>query len=120
VSSRARSQSVGNHRGVNFLGALGFALGLVLQGPATAVPAARTPLLRVAGLMLVGWLVAGLVHSVATVTFTGPPTVALIFGLVGIVGALSADVAPRKNPADGPKAAPARQWHKAGARAVRR
>jgi xanthosine utilization system XapX-like protein len=70
--------------------------------------------------MLVGWLVAGLVQSVATVTFTGPPTMALIFGLVGIVGALSADGAPRKDQADEPKAAPAREPHEAGARAVRR
>ncbi len=31
------------------------------------------------------------VQSIATVTFTGPPTMALIFGLVGVVAALSGD-----------------------------
>jgi hypothetical protein len=38
----------------------------------------------------VGWTVATVVQSVATVTFTGPPIFGLYFGLVGLVAALSA------------------------------
>jgi hypothetical protein len=44
---------------------------------------------RWAGLLASAWLVAGLVQSIATVTFTGPPAFGLFFGLVGIVAALS-------------------------------
>lgn len=47
------------------------------------------PLHRWIGLVTIGWMVACLVQSVATVTFTGPPVFGLFFGLVGIVAALS-------------------------------
>jgi len=49
----------------------------------------RSPLTRWVGLTASGWIVAGLVQSVATVTFTGPPAFALLFGIAGILAALS-------------------------------
>jgi hypothetical protein len=73
-----------------FLGAIAFAAGLVAiyRACLRRWVHGATPLVRWAGLMCAGWLVAGLVQSVATVTFTGPPTFGLLFGLVGILAAL--------------------------------
>ena len=48
-----------------------------------------TRIIRWAGLTSAAWLVAGLVQSVATVTFTGPPVYGLLLGLAGVVAALS-------------------------------
>jgi hypothetical protein len=73
-----------------FLGAAAFALGLLAiyrtgrrlsrsTGPATH---------RWAGLTVMGWLVALLVESVGTVSFTGPPVSGAFFVLVGITTAL--------------------------------
>ncbi|HEX8519669.1 MAG TPA: hypothetical protein VF667_08755, partial [Pseudonocardia sp.] len=73
-----------------FFGALAFALGLAAVYRA-ALRRWRTddrPLARWAGLTCAGWVVACLVQSVATVTFTGPPAFALLFGLAGVVAAL--------------------------------
>jgi hypothetical protein len=74
-----------------FFGALAFALGLigVYRTGRRLWTSGRSPLVRWAGLMLGGWLIASLVQSVATVTFTGPPVFGLLFGLVGVVAALS-------------------------------
>ena len=70
--------------------------------------------------MLVGWLVAGLVQSMATVTFTGPPVFALIFGLVGVVAALSSAGNLRTESDELPDAAAGAKLDQAEARAVRR
>ena len=74
-----------------FFGAAAFALGLlgVYRAGLRLWAAGRSPLVRWAGLTCAGWIVASLVQSVATVTFTGPPVFGLVFGLVGIVAALS-------------------------------
>jgi hypothetical protein len=74
-----------------FLGALGFALGLIAAYRAglRLWSSGRAPLVRWVGLASAGWLVTCTVQSVATVTFTGPPVFGLLFGLVGIVCALS-------------------------------
>ena len=73
-----------------FFGAAAFALGLlgVYRAGMRLWTARRTPLVRWAGLTAAGWVVASLVQSVATVTFTGPPVFGLLFGMVGIVAAL--------------------------------
>ncbi len=39
--------------------------------------------------MLMAWVIALLVQSIATVSFTGPPVFAAFFGLTGLVAALS-------------------------------
>jgi hypothetical protein len=73
-----------------FLGAAAFALGLLAIYRAgrrlslSTGPAAH----RWAGLTLVGWLIALLVESVGTVSFTGPPVSGAFFVLVGITTAL--------------------------------
>ena len=73
-----------------FFGALAFALGLfgVYRAGLRLWKRAATPLVRWAGLMMAGWVVASLVESVATVTFTGPPAFALFFGLAGLIAAV--------------------------------
>lgn len=74
-----------------FFGALAFALGLagIYRAGVRLWRRSRSPLTRWVGLTASGWIVAGLVQSVATVTFTGPPTFALLFGIAGILAALS-------------------------------
>ncbi len=74
-----------------FLGALAFALGLagIYRAGVRLWATGPTPIIRWAGLTSAAWLVAGLVQSVATVTFTGPPIYGLLFGLAGVVAALS-------------------------------
>ena len=74
-----------------FFGALAFALGMVAihRMGKRLWTSGRTPVVRWAGLMTMGWLVACLVQSVATVSFTGPPVFGVFFGLVGVVTALS-------------------------------
>ena len=74
-----------------FLGALAFAVGLagIYRFGLRLWRTGPTRLARWAGLTSAAWLVAGLVQSVATVTFTGPPVYGLIFGLAGVVAALS-------------------------------
>jgi hypothetical protein len=73
-----------------FFGAAAFALGLLgaYRAGLRLWRTGRAPLVRWAGLTSAGWLVASLVQSVATVTFTGPPVFGLVFGMVGIVAAL--------------------------------
>ncbi len=75
-----------------FFGAAAFALGLVaiFRAGRRLFRTARRPLQRWAGLALVGWLVALLVESVGTVSFTGPPVSGAFFALLGVVTALSA------------------------------
>jgi hypothetical protein len=51
--------------------------------------------------------VASLVQSVATVTFTGPPVFALVFGLVGIVAVLSESDEADRDGGGAPRARPA-------------
>jgi hypothetical protein len=79
-----------------FFGAAAFALGLlaIYRAGMRLWAAHRTSLVRWAGLTSAGWVVASVVQSVATVTFTGPPVFGLLFGLVGIVAALSDPAAP--------------------------
>jgi hypothetical protein len=98
-----------------FFGALAYALGLVCayRAGVRAWSRAGSPLVRWAGLTSAGWLVASLVQSVATVTFTGPPAYGLLFGLIGVVTALSATTRST-DPPDG-KTAPAGE---VGARAA--
>jgi hypothetical protein len=74
-----------------FLGTAAFALGLLAIHRASRRLwlSSGPPLHRWAGLVAVGWTIACLVQSVATVTFTGPPMYGLYFGLVGVVTALS-------------------------------
>jgi hypothetical protein len=74
-----------------YFGALAFALGLIgiYRAGLRLWRTGDAPLVRWAGLTASGWLVASLVQSVATVTFTGPPAYGLLFGLVGITAALS-------------------------------
>jgi hypothetical protein len=74
-----------------FLGAIAFALGLaaIYRAGARLYASRRAPVVRWAGLLTIGWLIACLVQSIATVSFTGPPVYALFFGLVGIVAVLS-------------------------------
>jgi hypothetical protein len=81
-----------------FLGALAFVFGLIAAYRAglRLWKSGRAPLVRWVGLAAAGWLVTCAVQSVATVTFTGPPVFGLLFGLIGIVCALS----------DGDRAAP--------------
>jgi hypothetical protein len=74
-----------------FFGALAFALGLagIYRAGVRLWRRGRSPLTRWVGLTASGWLVAGLVQSVATVTFTGPPAFGVLFGIAGILAALS-------------------------------
>ena len=74
-----------------FFGAAAFALGLlaVYRAGRELWRAPRTAMVRWAGLTSAAWIVASVVQSVATVTFTGPPVFGLVFGLAGIVAALS-------------------------------
>jgi hypothetical protein len=74
-----------------FLGAIAFVAGLVAiyRAAGRLYRSSGPPLVRWVGLVMIGWIVACLVQSVATVTFTGPPVFGLLFGLVGIVAALS-------------------------------
>ena len=85
-----------------FFGAAAFALGLLgaYRAGLRLWGAGRSPLVRWAGLTSAGWIVASLVQSVATVTFTGPPVFGLIFGLVGIVAALSDSTRSDSTPSD--------------------
>lgn len=73
-----------------FIGALMFAAGLfaIYRAGLRLWRRAATPLVSWVGLTAAGWIVASLVESVATVTFTGPPGFALIFGLAGIIAAV--------------------------------
>ncbi len=74
-----------------FLGTIAFVAGLIAIYLAARRlwRSSQPPHQRWIGLVTIGWLVACLVQSVATVTFTGPPVFGLFFGLVGIVAALS-------------------------------
>jgi hypothetical protein len=74
-----------------FLGAAMFAMGLfaIFRAGRRLVRGDGDPLRRWAGLTSVGWLVALLVESVGTVSFTGPPVSGAFFALVGVVTALS-------------------------------
>jgi hypothetical protein len=74
-----------------FLGTAAFAFGLfaIHRASRRLWLSSAPPLHRWAGLVAVGWTVACLVQSVATVTFTGPPIYGLYFGLVGVVTALA-------------------------------
>jgi hypothetical protein len=86
-----------------FFGALAFALGLgaLYRAGLRLWRGGQAPILRWAGLTLAGWVVASVVQSVATVTFTGPPAYGLLFGLAGVVAAVS-DPASRPAGAEEP------------------
>jgi hypothetical protein len=88
-----------------FFGALAFALGLagIYRAGVRLWRTGRSPQVRWAGLTASGWVVAGLVQSVATVTFTGPPTFGLLFGLAGVVATLSGPRADDDAPRDVPR-----------------
>jgi hypothetical protein len=87
-----------------FLGAIAFALGLaaVYRAGARLWASRRAPVVRWAGLLTIGWLIACLVQSIATVSFTGPPVYALFFGLVGIVAVLAKQPETAAEETDGP------------------
>ena len=74
-----------------FLGAAMFALGLwaIFRAGRRLARTGEDPVGRWTGLTVVGWLVALLVESVGTVSFTGPPVSGAFFALVGVVTALS-------------------------------
>jgi hypothetical protein len=74
-----------------FLGAAAFALGLlaIYRASRRLWRSSEAAPVRWVGLVAVGWTIACLVQSVATVTFTGPPIFGVYFGLVGVVAALS-------------------------------
>ena len=74
-----------------FFGAVAFALalGAIYRAGRRLWSSSTSPVVRWTGLLLMGWLVACVVQSIATVSFTGPPVYGLFFGLVGIVAALS-------------------------------
>ena len=73
-----------------FLGAAMFALGLaaIFRAGRRLARTGADATARWAGLTSVGWLVALLVESVGTVSFTGPPVSGAFFALVGVVTAL--------------------------------
>jgi hypothetical protein len=74
-----------------FLGTIAFVAGLIAiyRAARRLWRSSGPPLVRWVGLVAIGWMVACLVQSVATVTFTGPPIFGVFFGLVGVVAALS-------------------------------
>ena len=80
-----------------FLGGVAFALGLlaVYRRGHRLWSTGQMPLLRWAGLTAMGWVVSYLVLSSAAVVFTGPPSYGLLFGLAGMMAALSD---PRSDP----------------------
>jgi hypothetical protein len=84
-----------------FLGTIAFLGGLIAiyRAARRLSRPSEPPLQRWVGLVLIGWIVACLVQSVATVTFTGPPVFGLFFGLVGIVAALPDADHSRSTPA---------------------
>jgi hypothetical protein len=74
-----------------FIGGVAFAIGLhaIYRRGRTAWTAGRLPLVRWAGLVTMGWVISFVVVSVAAVVFTGPPSYGLLFGLAGVLAALS-------------------------------
>jgi hypothetical protein len=72
------------------IGAVAFALGLaaMYRRGRRVWTDGTSPLVRWAGLLLMGWVVAYLMLSIASVVFTGPPAFGLLFGLAGIVATL--------------------------------
>jgi hypothetical protein len=76
-----------------YIGTVAFVIGMILiyRACSRLYRTGSTPLLRWVGLTAIGWTIAALVQSIATVTFTGPPIFGLYFGLVGLVTALSAN-----------------------------
>lgn len=74
-----------------FFGTAAYALGLlgIFRAGRRLFRTGASPMRRWAGLTVVGWLVALLVESVGTVSFTGPPVSGAFFALVGVVTALS-------------------------------
>jgi hypothetical protein len=84
-----------------FLGTIAFVAGLIAiyRAARRLWGSSGQPLVRWIGLVTMGWMVACLVQSIATVTFTGPPMFGLFFGLVGIVAALSDADHSRSTPA---------------------
>ncbi len=73
-----------------YFGAAAFALGLaaVYRAGRRLSRDGLRPVRRWVGLTMVGWLVAMLVQSIGTVTFTGPPVYGAFFALVGVCAAL--------------------------------
>ena len=105
-----------------FFGALAFALalGAIYRAGRRLWSSSTSPVVRWTGLLLMGWLVACVVQSIATVSFTGPPVFGLFFGLVGIVAALSSAGNLRTESDELPDAAAGAKLDQAEARAVRR
>jgi hypothetical protein len=84
-----------------YLGAAAFLVGMILiyRASRRLYRHGATPLVRWIGLVAIGWTIASLVQSIATVTFTGPPGFGLFFGMVGLVTGLSArNGAPEAGP----------------------
>jgi hypothetical protein len=91
-----------------YFGTIAYAAGLlaIYRAGRRLWHTAPRPVLRWAGLVLVGWLVAMVVESIGTVSFTGPPVYATFFSLVGVVAALS-DTGQEIGEAAPPRGAPA-------------
>lgn len=97
-----------------FLGAIAFLIGLYLifrtarrrwRAPETH------PMTRWAGLTTMTWLIACLVQSGATVSFTGPPVYGVLFALIGVMAALPE---PPRDDLDGRAGRPGRARRRVG------
>jgi hypothetical protein len=83
------------------LGAGAFVLGLVAvyRRGHQLWKSGASPLMRWAGLLVTGWIVAYLVESIGNPVFTGPPAYGPLFALFGIVAAVSSrETGPARTP----------------------
>lgn len=83
-----------------FLGAIAFLLAVIAlarQG-AKLVRAHEDIYMRCAGVILVAWTVEFLIESIAAPVFNSPPLFVLLFGLAGVVAALSDTRPPHSAP----------------------
>jgi hypothetical protein len=73
-----------------FFGAAAFLLGLVTiwRVGQRVWSGHGSPVVRWTGLLVMGWTVSALITSTGNVVFTGPPSFAMYFGLVGVLAAV--------------------------------
>jgi hypothetical protein len=74
-----------------FFGVAAFVLGLVaIWRVGRRVRSGQgSPVVRWTGLLVMGWTVSALITSIGNVVFTGPPSFAMYFGLVGVLTAFA-------------------------------
>ena len=74
-----------------FFGAAAFVLGLVTIWCVgrRVWSGQRSPVIRWTGLLAMGWTLAALITSTASVVFTGPPLCGMYFGLIGVLAAFA-------------------------------